>query len=160
MGLGKQEKKVRELVIPLADYPHMPYWASLKEAVVQLTLAQQGRGPEERRRKVLVFDEAYELQGILTQRDILLAAAPGLDGKPPAWEEFLAGLGEQSAQPIKNFMAPLAAMAQADDGLLAVCHLMVGKGVDLVPVMDGGKLLGVARLDDLFSELSRTILAS
>jgi hypothetical protein len=44
MTKPKAEMKVRDIAVPLADYPQMPYWASLKEAVAQLTLAQQGRG--------------------------------------------------------------------------------------------------------------------
>ena len=27
------EKKVKELMIPLTDYPHIPYWFTIKQAV-------------------------------------------------------------------------------------------------------------------------------
>lgn len=166
MTQEKMEKKVRDLVIPLADYPHMPYWASLKEAVVQLTLAQQGRGPEERRRKVLVFDEAYKLLGILTQRDILRGVEPKFardmkEGGSPLWEDLFSTASQQQAKkPIKEFMAPVGSTIQADDGLLKASHVMVQESVDLVPVMDGGKVLGVVRLDDVFREISKTILSN
>jgi CBS-domain-containing membrane protein len=166
MAQDKAEKKVRDLVIPLADYPHMPYWASLKEALVQLTLAQQGRGPEERRRKVLVFDEAYNLQGILTQRDIMRGVEPESlrdqpdGGAAPPREGFIAAAQQQAKKPIKEFMAPLGSTVQADDDPLKASHLMVHEGTDLIPVLDGGKVLGVVRLEDVFREISRTILSS
>lgn len=166
MSSAKAEKKVRDLVVPLADYPHMPYWASLKEAVVQLTLAQQGRGPEEKRRKVLVFDEAYKLQGVLTQRDILAGVEPqfarGLkEGASLVWEGlFSASAQAQAKKPIKEFMSPVGSVVQADDGLLKASHVMVQEKVDLVPVMEGNKVLGVVRLDDVFHEISKTILSN
>jgi CBS-domain-containing membrane protein len=166
MSQGKLEKKVRDLAIPLADYPHMPYWASLKEAVVQLTLAQQGRGPEERRRRILVFDEAYKLQGILNQRDILRGVEPKFardmqEGGAPLWEDLLTAAAQQQAKkPIKEFMAPVGSTVQAEDGLLKASHIMVQEGVDVVPVMDGGKVLGVVRVDDVFREISKTILSN
>jgi predicted transcriptional regulator len=165
MTKPKAEMKVRDITVPLADYPHMPYWASLKEAVVQLTLAQQGRGPEERRRKVLVFDEAYKLQGVLTQRDILRGIEPKFardlkEGASLLWENlFSTGAQEQAKKPIKDFMSPVSTAVQADDGLLRASHVMVMEGVDLVPVMDKNMVLGVVRLDDIFHEISKTILS-
>ncbi|MBI5523954.1 MAG: CBS domain-containing protein [Desulfarculus sp.] len=166
MSKVKTEKKVRDLTVPLADYPHMPYWATLKEAVVQLTLAQQGRGPEERRRKVLVFDEAYKLQGVLTQRDILRGIEPQfardlVEGATPLWDDlFSASAQQQAKKAIKDFMSPVGTVVQADDGLLKASHVMVMEGVDLVPVMEDNRVLGVVRLDDVFHEISKTILSN
>ncbi len=166
MSKPKAEIKVRDITVPLADYPHMPYWASLKEAVVQLTLAQQGRQPEERRRKVLVFDEAYKLLGMLTQRDILRGIEPKFardlkDGAAPLWEDlFSAGAQAEAKKPIKDFMSPVASSVQADDGLLRASHIMIVEGVDLVPVMENNSVLGMVRLDDVFTEISKIILSN
>ena len=64
-------KKVMDLVIPLADYPHMPYWGTMKEAIVQLNVAY-GAGHH----TILVFDEAYKLVGMLLEQDILQGLEP------------------------------------------------------------------------------------
>ena len=166
MSKGQVEKKVRDLLIPLTNYPHMPYWASLKEAMVQLTLAQQALAPGERRRTVLVFDEAYKLQGILNQKDILRGVEPSFARSPQntaplAWEDLLAaGAQDQAKKAIKEFMSPVAHVAQIDDSLIKVSHVMLADNLDLLPVMDGGKVLGVVRLEDIFHEISKTILAN
>ena len=34
-----ETKKVKDLIIPLTDYPHMPYWGTLREAIAQLNVA-------------------------------------------------------------------------------------------------------------------------
>ena len=60
------KKKVKDLIIPLSEYPHMPYWGTLREAIVQLNVAY-----ESNHHAVLVFDEAYKLVGMLFQKDIL-----------------------------------------------------------------------------------------
>lgn len=165
MTKGQVEKKVRDLLIPLTNYPHMPYWASLKEAMVQLTLAQQALAPGERRRTVLVFDEAYKLQGVLNQKDILRGIEPSFARSPQtttplAWEDLLAaGAQEQAKKAIKEFMSPVGHVAQVDDSLIKASHVMLADNLDLLPVMDGGKVLGVVRLEDIFHEISLTILA-
>lgn len=165
MSKGQVEKKVRDLLIPLTDYPHMPYWASLKEAMVQLTLAQQGLGPEQRRRTVLVFDEAYKLQGVLTQRDILRGIEPKFARSPQTttpliWEDLLAaGAQDQAKKAIKEFMSPVGHTVEADDSLMKASHLMLAEGLDLLPVMEANRVKGVVRLDDIFHEISKTILA-
>ncbi|MEE9418419.1 MAG: hypothetical protein V3W43_03010, partial [Desulfatiglandaceae bacterium] len=65
------KKKVKDLVIPLSEYPHMPYWATLREAIAQLNVAF-----ETGHHTVLVFDEAYKLVGMLLQKDILRGLEP------------------------------------------------------------------------------------
>jgi CBS domain-containing protein len=166
MTKASQEMKARDIMVPLAEYPHMPFWASLKEAVVQLTLAQQGRGPEERRRKVLIFDEAYKLQGILTQRDILQGMEHKFirylkDGAPQMWEGLSSpGALAQANKPVKEFLSPAPTAVQADDDLLRVVHIMVKENADLVPVMEGERLLGMVRLEDVFQEISKSIVSN
>jgi len=54
------KKNINELVIPMSEYPHMPYWATLREAIAQLNVAVAPG-----HHTVLVFDEAYKLVGML-----------------------------------------------------------------------------------------------
>ncbi|MFH1032935.1 MAG: CBS domain-containing protein, partial [Pseudomonadota bacterium] len=107
-----------------------------------------------------------KLQGVLTQRDILRGIEPKFardlkNGAALLWEDlFSTGAQQQSKKPIKDFMSPVASAVQADDGLLKASHIMVVEGVDLVPVMDNNRVLGVVRLDDVFHEISKTILSN
>ena len=63
-------KKVRDLMIPLKDYPHVPYWFTIRQAMaIVRETAIKFEGAFEPR-SLLVFDEKYNLLGILTQGDI------------------------------------------------------------------------------------------
>ena len=165
MSKAQEEKKVKDLLIPLTDYPHLPYWASLKEAVVQLTVAQQGLQPGERRRTVLVFDEAYKLQGILTERDILRGVEPKFASKyheaaQVQWENLITAPAQaQLKKPIKDFMSPVGAKVGQEENLMKASHLMLQEKVDLIPVMEGNRVKGVVRLEDIFHEISKAILS-
>ena len=60
------KKKIKDMVIPLSEYPHLPYWGTLREAIVQFSAAY-----EIGHHTVLIFDEAYKLVGILLHKDVL-----------------------------------------------------------------------------------------
>ena len=161
----EQKKIVRDLVIPLTDYPHMPYWATLKEAVVQLTVAQQGLTPAARRKTILVFDEAYRLQGMLAMRDILQGIEPKFskgygEGIKVFWDDLYAHTArEQLGKAISEFMTPVAATVEANENLLRASHIMLSQNTTLLPVMEEGTVLGVIKLEDIFQEISMTILS-
>jgi len=162
---SEQKKDVRALVIPLTAYPHMPYWATLKEAIVQLTVAQQAVAPGGRRKTILVFDEAYRLRGMLALKDVLRGVEPKFSQKygqgiPVFWEDLFAQNAKaQLVKPISEFMSPVAATVEADDSLLKASHVMLDAGLTLLPVMDGGSVLGVIKLEDIFQEVSMAILS-
>ena len=152
-------KKVKDLVIPLSEYPHMPYWASLKEAIVQLNVAY-----ETGHHTVLVFDEAYKLVGMLLQKDILRGLEPKFAqhyeaGVPIAWDDLLkSGSEKRLAKPIKEFMSEVTAKVDAGDSILKVSHIMLQKNTYLLPVTEGEKLIGVVRMGDLFHEITKRML--
>jgi len=152
-------KKLKNLVIPISDYPHMPYWGTLKEAIVQLNVAY-----DTGHHTVLVFDEAYKLVGMLLQKDILKGLEPKFaqhyeDGVPIAWDRLLKGSSEkQLSRPIKEFMSEVTALIDAEDSILKASHIMLQKDVYLLPVMKGGKLIGVVRMGDLFHEITNAVL--
>jgi len=164
--MANSEKQLKDLVIPLSRYPHMPYWATLKEAVVQLTVAQQDLPQGDRRRTVLVFDEAYRLKGMLTQRNILKAIEPRFsenvaEGYRVDWQDLVNKPSqEQLVKPISDFMSPIKATVDSGDSLLHASHVMISQGLGLLPVMEGEKVAGVVRLQDLFMELGLSILGA
>jgi CBS-domain-containing membrane protein len=152
-------KKLRDLVIRLSEYPHMPYWATLREAIIQLNVAY-----ETGHHTVLVFDEAYKLVGLLSQKDILRGLEPKFaqhyeEGVPIAWDDLLRSGGEKRlAQPIKAFMSEVTAEIDAQDSILKASHIMLQKDAYLLPVMEGEKLIGVVQMGDLFHEITKRML--
>ena len=147
------------MIIPLNEYPHMPYWGTLSEAIVQFNAAY-----EIGHHAVLVFDEAYKFVGILLQKDVLKGLEPKFaqhyeDGVPVFWDELLqTGSEKRLAQPVKAVMSEIKVTIDINDSILKASHIMLQEDSDLLPVMAGDKLVGVLRMDELFHELTRTVL--
>ena len=154
-----REKRVKDLVIPLTEYPHMPYWGTLKEAIVQLNVVfETGHST------VLVFDEAYEFVGILLQRDILKGLEPKFarhlkEEFPVSWDDLLKSESQKRlTRPVKEFMSGVAATVDAEDSILQASHIMLREDAYLLPVMEGSKLIGIVRMGDLFHEITNAVL--
>ena len=153
------KKKIKDLVIPLSDYPHMPYWGTLREAIAQLNVAY-----ETGHHTVLIFDEAYKLVGMLLQKDMLKGLEPKFakhyeDGVPILWDDLLeSGSEKQLARPIKEFMSQATATIDAEDSILKASHIMLNEDAYLLPVMEGDKLIGVVRMGDVFHEITNAVL--
>jgi CBS-domain-containing membrane protein len=154
-----EKKTLKDFVISLSDYPHMPYWGTLREAVAQLNVAY-----ETGHHTVLVFDEAYRLVGMLSQRDILKGLVPKFadhyqEGVPIFWDDLLsAGSEQRLAAPIQESMSPANATGDAADSVLKAVHLMLQEQLFLLPVSENGKIVGVVRMGDLFHEITNVAL--
>jgi predicted transcriptional regulator len=153
------KKKIKDMVIPLSEYPHLPYWGTLREAIVQFNAAY-----EIGHHAVLIFDEAYKLVGILLQKDVLKGLEPKFarhyeDGVPIFWDHLLqTGSEKQLARPVKEFMSEVKVTIDFDDNILKASHIMLQEDNDLLPVMEGDKLIGVLQMNELFHDITSTLL--
>ena len=164
MAKPPSEKNAGDLLIPANAYPQLPHWASLREALVQLTLEQAALSMHERRRKVLIFGEDYHLIGVLTQSDLLKALNPALSRTPwevaPAWQDLKGPAARQQiAEPVRSFMSAPGPEISPEEDLLRASQLMLETGVDILPVYKDGQLKGMLRLEDVFHQVSQAILA-
>ena len=154
-----ETKKVKDLIIPLTDYPHMPYWGTLREAIAQLNVSY-----ETGHHTVLVFDEAYKLVGMLLEKDILQGLEPKFaqhheNGVPILWDEILkSGAEARLGRSIKEFMSEVKSTIDAEDKILKASHIMLNDKVFLLPVMEGDRLIGVVRMGDLLHEITNALL--
>ena len=73
-----EQKKVKDLMIPLEDYPHIPCWFTLRQAMAIFRESAIKLEGSFEPRAVLVFDEKYQLMGMLTLRDIIKGLEPRL----------------------------------------------------------------------------------
>jgi len=162
-------KSAEDLMIRLEDYPHIPYWFSLRQAMA-IVLEATGRfkGKLEPR-AVLVFDEKYQLVGILTLRDMLVGLEPKflqetdlikMDPSLAVLTENIFGskLKEQSQRPVSEVMSPIKATVDGKDSIIKAIYLMIKENVGLIPVLQGSKVTGMLRLSDLFGEITRIVL--
>jgi CBS domain-containing protein len=120
-------------------------------------------------RAVLVFDEKYQLMGILTLRDIIIGLEPkflqetSLIKMDPSLTVFLGDffgpkLKEQSHRAVSEIMSPVKATINAEDPISKPLYLMIKENIGLIPVMQQGKVAGMLRLSDLFGEVSKIVL--
>ena len=162
-------KTAADLMIPLEDYPHIPYWFTLRQAMAIVRETAIKFECHFELRAVLVFDEHYQLLGILTLRDIIKGLEPrfmqetGLVKGDPNLAVFMgdlfgAGLQEASQKPVKDVMSPIKVTIQGSDPVAKAVFLMVKENVGLMPVIQEGKVAGMLRLSDLFGEISKMVL--
>jgi len=55
-------------------------------------------------------------------------------------------------------MSDITARLDATDNILKASHIMLQNDAPLLPVMEGDKLIGVVRMDDLFHEITNAVL--
>lgn len=167
-------KKVQELMIPLEDYPHIPYWFTLRQAMAIVREAAIKFEGSFEPRSMLVFDEKYNLLGILTLRDIIrgltpkflqgavgkLRAAFDLDSAISGLEADLSGpaVKEAAQTAVSEVMSPIKTTVATGDSLAKALFLMIQEDLGRMPVMEEQKVVGIIRLSDLFREVSDFVL--
>jgi CBS domain-containing protein len=162
-------KKVKDLMIPLEDYPHIPYWFTLRQAMAIIREAAIKFEGAFEPRAILVFDEKYQLMGILTLRDIIRGLEPrfmhetGLVKMDPnlavlVGDLFGPGLREASQKPVSEVMSPIQVKVEGEDPIAKALFLMIQENVGLMPVIQDSKVAGMIRLSDLFSEITHLVL--
>jgi len=154
-------KNIKGLMIPITDYPHMPYWATLEEAIVLLNFSY-----ETTHKNVLVFDEAYRLLGVLDQKKILRDIQPQFskldsDKITDDWDKAVSTFNlKQLKEPIKDFMTPFNITLDIKDHVLKAAHLMLKHNIDLLPVKDSERVVGTLKMHDVFHEITAFIIKS
>jgi len=164
-----EPKKVKDLMIPLEDYPHIPYWFTLRQAMAIVREASIKFETTFEPRAVLVFDEKYQLMGMLTLRDIIKGLEPrflhetALVKADPSLAVLLGdlfgpGLKEASQKPVSEVMSPIRVTVQGSDPISKAIFLMIKENVGMMPVIQDSKVAGMIRLSDLFKEISDMVL--
>jgi hypothetical protein len=71
-------KQVKEIMVPMETYPHIPYWFTLRQAMAEMepSVFDSNANRSLSRMSLLVFNEKYELLGMVRRRDFMR----GLDG--------------------------------------------------------------------------------
>jgi len=163
------QKTAERLMIRLEDYPHIPYWFTLRQAMAIVREATVKFEGSFEPRAVLVFDEKYQLMGILALRDIIIGLEPkflqetSLIKMDPSLTVLLGDfcgpkMKEQSQKPVSEVMSPIKVTVNASDPIAKALYLMIKENLGLIPVMQGGKVTGILRLSDLFDEISKIVL--
>ncbi len=169
-------KTVKEVMIDVFEYPHMPYWFTIRQAIgimkKSVIDAQKCVYPQ----VILAFDEKYNLMGTLTIRDILRGLGPRpvkakamadadvtfIDEKSLAEVEaslFGTESKKLAEKPISEIMVPVKAFVSPADSVVKAAFLMEHLNIQVLPVLeDKKKLVGIVRMMEVFQEVSNLIL--
>jgi CBS domain-containing protein len=166
-------KKARELMVPISEYPHIRENATIKDAFYILRKNfEEGRGY----RSILVVNDKEQLKGVIGLSDLIRAVEPGflkiksdayqgLSPEYPAltviWQEmFSEKCRENAGKPVKEVMAPVHATVSLEDFIAKVAYLLVMTKSRILPVLDKEKVIGVVRLVDVFNEIADVVLVN
>lgn len=170
-------RRIEDVMIPLDRYPHLPYWFTLRQAMLEIQETPfEVEGIKSLPRAVLVFDKEYRLVGYARRRDIMRGLEPrfmkpdqaeghtmfGIKVDPELSELGSSEVGhnirEKSERPIADIMRPIKYTIDAGDHLLKAISELVEHDQCLIPVLKEGKVVGVINTVVVFHELAKAIL--
>lgn len=171
-------KRAEEVMIPLEAYPHIPYWFTLRQAIVEMEKSEfDVNGRRSLPRVVLVFDERYNLMGMVRRRDILRGLEPEFLSKGPrrasrglfdvkvdpelaelSFDKLTKRFRERAERPVSDVLIRITTTVNHDDHIMKVVYEMVDKNVSLLPVLKEKRVIGVVRSVDVFHEIAQHIL--
>jgi len=170
----QSDKKIKDLMIGIFEYPHIPYWFSISQAVriVKVSFLSAKKYPEPL--AIMVFDEKYNLMGTLTLKDILKGLEPRFlkpSTKAQVPEEDKTSLSlmwdtlfdekskEMAEKPVSEIMVPAKYFVEPDDTITKAAYLMIHHDLVLLPVLENKKkFVGVVRMVEIFDEISNAFL--
>ena len=161
---------VKDLIVPLEQFPHLTNDASVHEAVGQLFSHLNGGGKLQYD-ELLVVNSQDQYVGRLTIRRILTCYFPSLfDGsQKPIFagkqekfsdlailleDSFQAECKRQGALPVSQFMAPPLKSIKAELHPLHAAEILMEAGETCLPVIENQAVIGVVRLIDIFRTLA------
>ena len=167
-------KAVKDVMIGVFEYPHVPYWFSISQAIriVRVSFLEAKKCPDPM--AVLVFDEKYNLMGTLTLKDILRGLEPRFlkpSAKAQVPEEDEAGLSliwdtlftretkELAEKPVSEIMVSAKHFVDLQDPVTKAAYLMLHHDLVLLPVLENKKkFVGLVRMIEVFDEISAALV--
>lgn len=167
-------KTVKDLMIDVFEFPHIPYWFSMRQAMGIIKKSVLESAKCIRPIVILVFDEKYNLVGTLNHVNILKGVEPrflkpttkaqvhedSLEGLSVLWDSLFSKESAALAEkPVSEIMIPATLFVEQNDPITKAAYLMLHNDLLLLPVLeDKKKLIGVIRMIDVFDEVSNAIL--
>lgn len=167
-------KVVKDVMLGIFEYPHIPYWFSIEQAikVVKASFIQPGKHMDPL--AVLVFDEKYNLLGTITLKDILKGLEPSFL-RPPLkaqvpeeektglsiiWDSLFTQESKKLAQKsVSEIMVPAKYFVEPSDPVTKAAYLMIHYELPILPVLeDKKKFVGIVRMVEIFDIISEEII--
>ena len=170
-------KRVREVMVPVDQYPSVQDDATLRQAIAVIDAASLDiHGRTSQPRLLLVFDGIHVLVGYARRRDIMRGLEPGFLVAEPMkyrkklfdvaadpnlaelpYDHIVSHIRQQAGKPVSDVMRPIETTIDADDHLMKAIHEMVTLNLYLIPVIHKKHLVGVIRSVDIIHELAQIL---
>jgi hypothetical protein len=165
-------RTVKDVMVGIFEYPHIPYWFSVNQAIriVKVAFLRSKKYPDPM--AILVFDEKYNLMGTLALNDILKGLEPKI--KEPAGQVQDSGHSEPlnawnslfgkasialADKPVSDILVPAKFFVEPGDPVTKAAYLMIRHDLVLLPVLEEKKkLIGLVRMMEIFDEISTVLL--
>jgi cytidylate kinase len=173
-------KSAADLMLSIENYPHVSASLPIRDALLAVGASSvvSAGGALVPPRYLLVLDEAERVVGVVNRRNLLWGLIPQYASLKRAysvsaalpWADSLATSGllwgslfspaaiGASRKPVGSVMAPIRATVSHDDTLGTVVSTMLEHDVDLVPVTEGAKTVGVILMTDVFDNVAEYVL--
>jgi len=170
-------KRVKDVMIPVDQYPSVRDNATLREAIAIIEQAQlEVQLRKSLPRILLVFDEINVLVGTVRRRDIMKGLEPKYLLSQPleyrrklfdievdpnlselSYDRMIRGIREQANRKVSDVMRPIDAILDAEDHVMKAIQEMVVQNIHLIPVLQEGELVGVVRSVDVFHYMAQLV---
>lgn len=165
---------VNDHVTPLAGYPHVRDNVTLRDVYATL---KHHYDSAEQFRSVLVLDAGDRLVGVLGFRELLHALLPeylkqhdpahyegsraaDLASLAPLWQEDCAAqCRKAAAMPVGMHVVAAKATVGGTDPLVKAIYLFATLNANILPVVEGGRIVGVLRRVDVMAAVAEAVLA-
>jgi CBS domain-containing protein len=173
-------KTAEDLMLPLSGYPHVPQDLPIREALLALGASSvlSSEGHLVVPRYLLVLDENERLVGVINRRALLRGLIPqyaslkrasavtaalpyseALSASAPLWSSLFSPAAIAAAnKPVRSVMVPTRVSVAHDDPVDTVVSSMLEHDVDLIPVTEGARAVGVVMMTDVFDNVSEYVL--
>ncbi len=134
---------------------------TLREALA-IVLANQTRGEADK--ILIVLDKDSSFSGILTTRNLLRVLLPediiNGDSNLPSEEILFNAMHDKSQLPVDHALTPNIPLIGPETRLLELIQIMHQQYLEVLPVVENKKLVGVIYLTDVFKAASELALAT
>ncbi|RJQ28123.1 MAG: CBS domain-containing protein [Peptococcaceae bacterium] len=164
------EKIVKDIMVPVESFPAVTAQSTVKNTVAVLVKALES---EPCFHKVVLVVENNTLAGIVGLKELLLAAEPSFlkENTYRGWTVsgdwtmplFVRGWVterclESAGRLVKDIMRPVVLKLKTVDPLGKAVHLMLAERVDILPVLQDNRVVGMVRDVDVFYEMASLLL--
>ncbi|KAF0180786.1 MAG: hypothetical protein FD164_1645 [Nitrospirae bacterium] len=162
----EQTQKVSAVMEDIFEFPHLPYWFSLRQAIDIIKATGTAVGVSDFPRAILIFDEKYNLLGTLDIRDILRGLDPqlkDLNGEsvlPDPAVLYRKTDTDLLDKPVSEYMRPADLFIGPDDPISLAAYYMVVQSRAYLPVLeDKRKLIGIVKMMNVFNAITDPLLS-